>query len=103
MLDSVRAAVAHCGAAQPDGSGGWRIVGGALQVSDTTLGGEITDLEAIRDLRGIHGKDSYGASLLIYYNDKLTSIAGLRNVRGCLLYTSPSPRDKRQSRMPSSA
>ena len=24
-------------------------------------------------------------------------------VEGCLLYTSPSPRDKRQSRMPSSA
>ena len=24
-------------------------------------------------------------------------------VKGCLLYTSPSPRDKRQSRMPSSA
>ena len=29
---------------------------------------------------------------------------GLANVpKGCLLYTSPSPRDKRQSRMPSSA
>ena len=29
---------------------------------------------------------------------------GLKVVpRGCLLYTSPSPRDKRQSRMPSSA
>ena len=28
-------------------------------------------------------------------------ICGVRN--GCLLYTSPSPRDKRQSRMPSSA
>ena len=26
-----------------------------------------------------------------------------REVRSCLLYTSPSPRDKRQSRMPSSA
>ena len=26
-----------------------------------------------------------------------------KNVKGCLLYTSPSPRDKRQSRMPSSA
>ena len=26
-----------------------------------------------------------------------------RRLRGCLLYTSPSPRDKRQSRMPSSA
>ena len=25
------------------------------------------------------------------------------NIRDCLLYTSPSPRDKRQSRMPSSA
>ena len=25
------------------------------------------------------------------------------NLRACLLYTSPSPRDKRQSRMPSSA
>ena len=24
-------------------------------------------------------------------------------IKGCLLYTSPSPRDKRQSRMPSSA
>ena len=28
---------------------------------------------------------------------------GLRHVEPCLLYTSPSPRDKRQSRMPSSA
>ena len=27
----------------------------------------------------------------------------LRGAKGCLLYTSPSPRDKRQSRMPSSA
>ena len=29
--------------------------------------------------------------------------AGLLGLLGCLLYTSPSPRDKRQSRMPSSA
>ena len=27
----------------------------------------------------------------------------LPSINGCLLYTSPSPRDKRQSRMPSSA
>ena len=27
----------------------------------------------------------------------------LNTIKGCLLYTSPSPRDKRQSRMPSSA
>ena len=30
-------------------------------------------------------------------------LATLRNRKFCLLYTSPSPRDKRQSRMPSSA
>ena len=30
-------------------------------------------------------------------------IAHLDEVRGCLLYTSPSPRDSRRSRMPSSA
>ena len=35
---------------------------------------------------------------------KLRSFLGLANYfRACLLYTSPSPRDKRQSRMPSSA
>ena len=41
---------------------------------------------------------------------KLTDGAGnkldeiiIKNPHSCLLYTSPSPRDKRQSRMPSSA
>ena len=29
--------------------------------------------------------------------------AGIERILNCLLYTSPSPRDKRQSRMPSSA
>ena len=31
------------------------------------------------------------------------TIKYLKSLNGCLLYTSPSPRDKRQSRMPSSA
>ena len=31
------------------------------------------------------------------------TLAEVSAVLGCLLYTSPSPRDKRQSRMPSSA
>ena len=30
-------------------------------------------------------------------------LSGEKSQRSCLLYTSPSPRDKRQSRMPSSA
>ena len=33
----------------------------------------------------------------------IESGTGWRRYRTCLLYTSPSPRDKRQSRMPSSA
>ena len=33
----------------------------------------------------------------------LGTVASQYLVRACLLYTSPSPRDKRQSRMPSSA
>ena len=38
------------------------------------------------------------------FRDNAESFAALdAEVWGCLLYTSPSPRDKRQSRMPSSA
>ena len=33
----------------------------------------------------------------------VTTLWELANAKACLLYTSPSPRDKRQSRMPSSA
>ena len=38
----------------------------------------------------------------IFYKLKLDRLAN-NPYRSCLLYTSPSPRDKRQSRMPSSA
>ena len=36
---------------------------------------------------------------------EVATVSGWKVVvsKGCLLYTSPSPRDKRQSRMPSSA
>ena len=40
--------------------------------------------------------------LSFHYKDLLGSL-GLDRPLVCLLYTSPSPRDKRQSRMPSSA
>ena len=36
-----------------------------------------------------------------HYSDSI--ISGFGQLHFCLLYTSPSPRDKRQSRMPSSA
>ena len=34
---------------------------------------------------------------------KTTLVSAVDELTSCLLYTSPSPRDKRQSRMPSSA
>ena len=37
------------------------------------------------------------------YNKKKNTVNILTHCNACLLYTSPSPRDKRQSRMPSSA
>ena len=43
---------------------------------------------------------SEGENLGIISTNKAISMA---KDEGCLLYTSPSPRDKRQSRMPSSA
>ena len=33
----------------------------------------------------------------------IVAITGMLNIKGCLLYTSPSPRDVEESRMPSSA
>ena len=43
---------------------------------------------------------SYEKALEWYNSEEYKPV---RQIRFCLLYTSPSPRDKRQSRMPSSA
>ena len=37
------------------------------------------------------------------FNDEARSLRDERNALHCLLYTSPSPRDRQKSRMPSSA
>ena len=66
----------------------------------------VVDLAAcIRDLstrfgyeRVVLGGWSGGGSLALFYQEQAE-----RPTLTCLLYTSPSPRDKRQSRMPSSA
>ena len=43
-----------------------------------------------------------GCSVSPQLMDKLLSAGGM-SIKGCLLYTSPSPRDRQKSRMPSSA
>ena len=45
--------------------------------------------------------DKYGAGFIGGFKDPKTGELFINS--NCLLYTSPSPRDKRQSRMPSSA
>ena len=57
---------------------------------------------------GILDKLDPGDMIYVDFNSVAISIIGKseendRALLGCLLYTSPSPRDKRQSRMPSSA
>ena len=54
-----------------------------------------------------HWATNYGAVLQCYalqeYLRDQGHVVEIINYKPCLLYTSPSPRDKRQSRMPSSA
>src|SRR5665811_30581 len=54
-----------------------------------------THLDAV----GPQGNPGYGGSLASVGVD----LAGIDDVHACLLYTSPSPRDRTRSRMPSSA
>ena len=54
------------------------------------------------DVVGIVGGNGAGKSTLLKVLSRITEPTSGRVVI-CLLYTSPSPRDKRQSRMPSSA
>jgi len=78
LRDSVDGCAATGGAG---GGGGWHVVGGALHIRNAV---DVVDLEALKDLRAIDGKDSYGRSLSIERNANLASLSGLRNVRGAL-------------------
>ena len=52
------------------------------------------------------GKDSMGMDMVPFEVEEsgtVTEVGGRIQVKICLLYTSPSPRDRQKSRMPSSA
>ena len=65
----------------------------------TTFG--LNDTENI-SRRKMWGEEKRGVSSK-FFNVKVNSGNFFAQYNYCLLYTSPSPRDKRQSRMPSSA
>ena len=91
------------------------IIEGKLAVSECIGGGGLT-ARKIRREEEIQWLKSQGINSIFSlldsdFNLKNYQEVGFRtyhfplgeNVSACLLYTSPSPRDKRQSRMPSSA
>ena len=72
------------------------------QVSEGALG-EISDiLQRVRELAIQSASDSYNATERNYIQTEVNQLISEFD-RVCLLYTSPSPRDRLLSRMPSSA
>jgi 3-dehydrosphinganine reductase len=65
--------------------------------------GSIVNISSVAGFIGVYGYTAYGASkyAVAGFSDALRSELTPYNV--CLLYTSPSPRDRTRSRMPSSA
>ena len=72
----------------------WQLILDDYLVSDTDSGVNLFDYSGLLD---------DGREPLDDYVNSLVSVNPLNLNQHCLLYTSPSPRDKRQSRMPSSA
>ena len=72
--------------------------GGDLHVV-TAIGDFIIDLAHLDDAGVFEGTEIEGAE--IFHEPTLNAFMSMG--RNCLLYTSPSPRDKHRSRMPSSA
>ena len=79
-------------------------------ITDTHLPGRVRTLGELGDLPEkflsgmdliLHGGDLTSPMVLDWCEQYAPVICSTGN--NCLLYTSPSPRDKRQSRMPSSA
>ena len=64
--------------------------------ADVVIGGDTVDTSTV-------GQYTVTYNVTDNAGNTATEVSRVVNVNDCLLYTSPSPRDKRQSRMPSSA
>src|SRR5674476_922528 len=76
------------------------------RLSVGTAGYSEKSFNAYSQQSGINWQTNYSSSLFVGYkfSEKFSISAGFTIQRnGCLLYTSPSPRDRQKSRMPSSA
>ena len=64
---------------------------------------KMNDAQIQNGLRQLGLLDPLPVQLMNFYKQVLHGDLGVSNIYRCLLYTSPSPRDMRRSRMPSSA
>ena len=89
-------------------------IGNLLTFAETQLVIPADQVTVGTSVNGVQGRPDIGPSFRArsYSNTNLLNADGITTQEGfnnwsaanfCLLYTSPSPRDKRQSRMPSSA
>ena len=88
----------------PEKIGGWE------QLTDDSLVGIVKQQHTYADLNGnVYAVLGTNRTLIIYYGGAFYDITPLGTAltgatfTTCLLYTSPSPRDRTRSRMPSSA
>ena len=66
-------------------------------------GRNITTVNGFKNALGIYPRGWRVPLSFLHEGERIDTFVRLTGVHSCLLYTSPSPRDKRQSRMPSSA
>ena len=66
-------------------------------------GGQVHDSKMALDLIKHMPKSNYAAADKAYGSEVIRQARLEKNITPCLLYTSPSPRDRTRSRMPSSA
>ena len=84
------------------------VVGTAILSSFNSIAGENCDWEELIIYNGITRQATFCVELATTYSERQQGLMFREDLEInegmiCLLYTSPSPRDKRQSRMPSSA
>ena len=75
----------------------------AASIKASSCGADVLLIEREKALGGILKQCIHDGFGLIRFKEKLTGPEYAKRFIDCLLYTSPSPRDRQKSRMPSSA